>query len=126
MAEALKIRVGYLLPKLFAHTFVFGLFADAARTVAALRFQPFLDGSDNFLVGIEFYLHFVSPFNCLIIKIVKHDFAAFAGFVHVDDALILTSPEQKRQIAELFDISSVNENIGHGEQRVRFLVVLFP
>ena len=57
MAVALEIRIGNLILKLLAHTFGCLCAFSAAGTVSAGALEPFPDGIDNLLIGIELDFH---------------------------------------------------------------------
>lgn len=57
MAVALEIGIGDLILKLLAHTFGRLCALPAAGTVPAGALESFLDGIDNFLIGIELDFH---------------------------------------------------------------------
>ena len=57
MAEALKMRVFYLLTELLAHTLCVFRFFSYAGTVSASCFKTFLYGFNYLLIGIQGYCH---------------------------------------------------------------------
>ena len=60
MAEALKIRVGYLLTELFAHTLVFLCALYPARTIATCAFKPLFYALYHFFIIIKTYHYYLS------------------------------------------------------------------
>ena len=62
VAIPLKLRIGYLIAKLLAHTLCLRRFFQTARAIPATRFKPGLNLRDYFLVLIESYFHHITPY----------------------------------------------------------------